>query len=132
MWFKKFFPLTLAALCVLFLLTTAAFAHGCHGSARQTRSARCGVCTVEGCERLGRHTHGRTTYCGYDHEDGYCDGTCLPLCTVEGCTLTGRHSHNGVTCCGYDHACGFCDGSCPVYGSTSSRGHHSGSHGAHH
>ena len=85
--FKKFFPLTLAALCVLFLLTPA-FAHGCHGSARQTRPVRCGVCTVEGCEHLGRHTHGRTTYCGYDHEGGFCDGTCLQNSSDSSNTLS--------------------------------------------
>ena len=121
----------LAAVCAVSLLVPAAFAHGCHGSSRQTQPAQCGLCTVEGCQYAGRHTHGRTTYCGFDHEDGVCDGACAPLCAVEDCELTGRHTHDGVTCCGYDHEDGFCDGAClslcPVEGcALTGRHSHSG------
>ena len=113
MFLKRLIPSALAAACALTLLVPSAFAHGgCHGGSRRTQPARCGVCTVEGCELSGRHVHGRTTYCGYDHEDGVCDGSCAPLCTVEDCELAGRHTHDGVTCCGYDHEDGFCDGAC--------------------
>ena len=110
---RKILISTLAAVCAVSLLAPTAFAHGgCHGGSRRTQPVCCGVCTVEGCELVGRHTHGRTTCCGYDHENGVCDGSCAPLCTVEGCELAGRHTHDGVTYCGYDHACGFCDGGC--------------------
>ncbi|MDE7205473.1 MAG: hypothetical protein K2O91_27050, partial [Lachnospiraceae bacterium] len=60
------------------------------------------------------HTHNDTTYCGYHHENGFCDSTCVALCTVEGCISTERHEHNGVTYCGYSHENGFCDGSCQI------------------
>ena len=126
---KKFLISALAAVCAASLLIPAAYAHGgCHSrSSRAARRAGCAVCTVESCTLAGRHSHGRTAYCGYDHEDGWCDGACLALCTVEGCDLTGRHSHGGADCCGSDHESGFCDGSCPVYRS-SSHGHHGGCH----
>lgn len=123
---KKLLISALAAMCAASLLVPAAYAHGCHGQSAGTRRAGCAVCTVEDCTLSGRHVHGKTVYCGFDHEDGWCDGSCAPLCTVEGCASTGRHSHGGVTCCGYDHECGFCDGSCPVYRSASSRSHHGG------
>lgn len=90
---------------------------GCHGQRvqvqqTQTQQTRIPVCTVEGCTIAGRHVHNGTTYCGYDHASGYCNGSCLALCPVEGCTIAGRHVHDGVTYCGSNHACGYCDGSC--------------------
>ena len=110
---RKLLISALAAACAASLLGPAAFAHGgCHGGARRTQPVRCGVCAMDGCEVSGRHVHGRATYCGYDHENGVCDGSCAPLCTVEGCELAGRHTHDGVAYCGYDHADGFCDGAC--------------------
>ena len=93
--------------------------------------ASCNVCTTADCHTTGRHSHGGVTYCGYDHADGVCNGSCAALCTVTGCTATGRHIHNGVTYCGYDHADGFCDGSCAT--TVRRNGHHSShnSHGHH-
>ena len=110
---KKFLISALAAVCAVSLLTPAAYAHGgCHGRSSQSRRAGCAVCTVEGCDLTGRHSHGRTAYCGYDHEDGWCDGSCAPLCAVEGCDLSGRHVHDGTVYCGYGHEDGWCDGAC--------------------
>ena len=106
---KKILVSALAAVCAFTMLTPAALAHGCH---RRTQSVQCGLCTVEGCQYTGRHTHGHATYCGYDHENGVCNGACAPLCEVEDCELAGRHTHDGVTYCGYDHVDGFCDGAC--------------------
>lgn len=121
------------------ILTVPAFAHGCKGRRIQTADASCGVCTVEDCAITGRHTHRGVTYCGYDHADGVCDGTCYALCGVEGCDSTGRHTHDGVTYCGYAHAHGFCDGVClnaaPAQtGEPASYGygHHGGHHGGRH
>ena len=121
------------------ILTVPAFAHGCKGRRIQTADASCGVCTVEDCAITGRHTHRGVTYCGYDHADGVCDGTCYALCSVEGCDSTGRHTHDGVTYCGYAHAHGFCDGVClnaaPAQtGEPASYGygHHGGHHGGRH
>ncbi len=121
------------------ILTVPAFAHGCKGRRVQTADTSCGVCTVEDCAITGRHTHRGVTYCGYDHADGVCDGTCYALCGVEGCDLTGRHTHDGVTYCGYAHAHGFCDGVClnaaPAQtGEPASYGygHHGGHHGGRH
>lgn len=130
MYLRKALISALAAACALSLLIPAAFAHGCHGGSRRTQPAQCGLCTVEGCELTGRHTHDGVTCCGYDHAGGVCGGACLPLCTVEGCTLTGRHTHDGVTCCGTCHEEGFCDGTCPaaVVPAASGRHHHGGHH----
>ena len=121
------------------ILTVPAFAHGCKGRRVQTVDASCGLCTVEDCAITGRHTHRGVTYCGYDHADGVCDGTCYALCSVEGCDSTGRHTHDGVTYCGYAHAHGFCDGVClnaaPAQtGEPASYGygHHGGHHGGRH
>ncbi len=121
------------------ILTVPAFAHGCKGRRVQTVDASCGLCTVEDCAITGRHTHRGVTYCGYDHADGVCDGTCYALCGVEGCDSTGRHTHDGVTYCGYAHAHGFCDGVClnaaPAQtGEPASYGygHHGGHHGGRH
>ena len=87
---------------------------GHHGQNQDTTtpsaSTTCGVCHWEGCTSTGRHTHNGTTYCGFDHGSGICDGNCATLCTVEGCTSTGRHVHNATTYCGYLHETGFCDG----------------------
>ena len=73
----------------------------------------CPVCTVEGCQIMGRHLHENVPYCGYAHESGYCDGSCgaVTVCNVEGCTETGHHLHDGVSYCGYAHQSGYCDGS---------------------
>lgn len=126
--YKKRFAAGFLALMTLALLSVSAAAHGCHGR-RAVRTSECTVCAVEDCTLQGRHTHDGTTYCGYPHESGVCDGSCLALCTVEGCTLAGRHSHDGTAYCGADHACGFCDGSC--LNSAPAAGTHHGCHGRH-
>lgn len=103
-----------AGLCAaLALLTVSVFAHGGHHGGHhngQTRQTAVSVCQIAGCSTAGRHIHSGVAYCGYDHESGFCDGSCRALCTVEGCAIAGAHSHNGVTYCGYAHARGFCDG----------------------
>ena len=122
---KKLFAAGTTGLLVLLLLTATALAHGGHHRTVRT----CQLCTVEGCEIAGRHTHNGVTYCGYDHAAGFCDGTCAALCSVEGCTIAGRHTHSGAAYCGYDHAAGFCDGTCAVYDGAVSTGGHCGHHG---
>ena len=126
---KRFAAGTAAVLTAL-LLAAPASAHCGHGRVARAASAvstTYPVCTVEGCEIAGRHTHSGRTYCGYDHAGGFCDGACLALCPVEGCTATGRHTHNGVNYCGYHHTGGFCDGTCydlcPVEGCTATGRH---------
>lgn len=86
------------------------------------------ICNFEGCAITGHHLHDGSYYCGYHHESGYCDGSCIgsypaagtssapgttyPVCTYEGCIEAGRHLHDGSYYCGYHHAGGYCDGSC--------------------
>ena len=111
---KRFAAGTAAVLTAL-LLAAPASAHCGHGRVARAASAvstAYPVCTVEGCAIAGRHTHSGRTYCGYDHEDGFCDGACRALCPYEGCTLTGRHTHSGTAYCGYHHEGGFCDNAC--------------------
>ena len=118
--FKRVFFSCLVCVLSLSLLIAAASAHGGHHGrgggchSRRTQTQQVSVCTVEGCSLAGRHVHNGTVYCGYDHEGGYCNGSCAALCSVEGCNVAGRHVHNNVTYCGTDHSCGFCDGSCAV------------------
>ena len=76
---KRFAAGTAAVLTAL-LLAAPASAHCGHGRVARAASAvstTYPVCTVEGCEIAGRHTHSGRTYCGYDHAYGFCDGTCL-------------------------------------------------------
>ena len=106
-------------------LTTAALACGGHrGGHHAAAPVSCALCPFEDCETAGRHDHDGTTYCGYAHTGGVCDGTCAALCPVEGCEIAGRHVHDGVTYCGSNHDCGWCDGSCPVYSGACCGGHH--------
>lgn len=44
----------------------------------QNSDTYCPVCTIEGCTEKGRHIHNDKEYCGYNHESGYCDNTCVP------------------------------------------------------
>lgn len=119
---KRTAVLLLACLTALALVVPA-MAHG-HGGGHhggrgwyaQPQPAQITVCTVEGCEAAGRHTHNGVTYCGYGHTGGVCDGKCLALCTVEGCEVAGRHIHDGVTYCGNHHEAGYCGGGCAVVG----------------
>lgn len=69
---------TAMLISVLFVMPVSA--HGHHensGHHNQTsESTDCPVCTVEDCTEEGRHTHDGHNYCGYNHESGYCDGSC--------------------------------------------------------
>ncbi len=55
-------------------------AHG-HHYARTTvaEDAVCELCTVEDCTETGLHYHDEELYCGYDHECGYCDRSCVTI-----------------------------------------------------
>ncbi len=103
------------ACSVLFVMPVSA--HGHHS--RQTGCGAdtdhlCEVCSYSDCTRTGWHVHDDVTYCGFDHEEGYCDGTCavVKVCTVENCQETKQHVHDGVSYCGYAHESGYCDGAC--------------------
>ncbi len=65
--------MTAAMVSVLFVMPVSAHGHHRHA---QTIDTSCPVCTVEGCEKTGRHTHDGKDYCGYNHADGYCDHSC--------------------------------------------------------
>ena len=124
---KKLFTAAMTAAMVSFLFVMPVSAHGHHHRQQTSNNDVCPVCTVEGCTEEGRHTHDGDYYCGYDHEDGYCDHSCenlCPVCTVEGCTEEGRHTHDGDYYCGYDHEDGYCDHSCerPSYKTVSRHG----------
>lgn len=75
---------TVALISLLFVMPVSA--HGHHS--RTTLNTDCPVCTVEGCTEVGRHTHEGHDYCGYDHRDGYCDGSCEQ---VSRCGYGRRH-----------------------------------------
>ena len=125
--FKKISALGAACIVLSSMFVMPVSAHGHHGQANAAASAICTVCTVDGCTRTGLHVHDNTTYCGYAHTGGYCDGSCgaVSVCAVEGCAETGYHVHDDQAYCGYDHGLGYCDGSCrPVRRSASGRGHH--------
>lgn len=72
---KRVLALVLACAAALALMVPA-LAHGHHGGGRR-RQTQVTVCSLKGCETLGRHVHNGVTYCGYDHAYGFCDGTCL-------------------------------------------------------
>lgn len=86
---KKLFTALMAAAMASVLFVMPVSAHGHHRSA-QTADTSCPVCTVDGCEETGRHTHDGKDYCGYDHADGYCDHSCE---TSSRNTRHGRHRH---------------------------------------
>lgn len=75
---KKLSATVLTVLLAAFLFVLPVSAHGHHGHHGQSSEAGngCPVCTVDGCTESGRHTHDGYDYCGYDHKDGYCDGSC--------------------------------------------------------
>lgn len=115
MWTKKLFAWGTAGMLLAAVSVMPVSAHGhYHNQAKVPADAICGVCTVSDCTRTGLHVHDQKTYCGYDHEGGYCDGSCgaVRVCTVSGCEETGHHVHDQKTYCGYDHEGGYCDGSC--------------------
>lgn len=72
---RKLFTAAAAAVLVSVLFVMPVSAH--HGHHRQAAAdTGCPVCTVEDCTEEGRHLHDGEYYCGYDHECGYCDGSC--------------------------------------------------------
>lgn len=136
---KKILACGFAGLLAAGFMVMPVSAHGHHAQTTVPADQVCELCTVEGCVNTGLHTHDDQTYCGYDHECGYCDGSCgaVGVCTVEGCTQTGRHVHGEQTYCGAGHAGGYCDNSCAgqitgTQGGRQSGGHHGGHHGRHH
>lgn len=115
MYMRKSIVLVLTGILLAASAVMPVSAHGHHHNQTDTTvDAVCEICTVEGCTKSGLHVHDNVTYCGYDHECGYCDGSCgaVAVCTVDGCNETGRHTHNDETYCGYAHECGYCDNSC--------------------
>lgn len=136
MWIRKLFTCGAAGILLAGIFVSPVSAHGHHV---QTDCADkiCSLCTVADCTETGYHTHDDEAYCGYDHDCGYCDGSCgvIEVCSVEDCTKTGRHTHDGETYCGYNHKTGYCDNSCTeqkVRGTCGRSGHHGGHHGRHH
>ena len=114
---KKTVALGLAGVLLSGVFVMPVSAHGHHGSQSgcgYDYEHLCEVCAVDGCTKVGWHVHDGSTYCGYDHVDGYCDGTCdaVRVCAVSGCTESGHHVHDGKSYCGYDHESGYCDGTC--------------------
>lgn len=117
MYLRKITMVGMIAVLASSLFVMPVSAHGHHGSRSGSGTESnhlCAVCTEEGCTQKGWHVHDGSTYCGYDHEGGFCDGTCntARVCTVDQCTETGHHIHDGIGYCGYDHESGFCDGTC--------------------
>lgn len=118
---KKSLSVGAAALMAALVFVTPVSAHGCHGrSQTSTAVSQRQVCCVEDCTEPGRHCYDGVEYCGYDHEDGYCDDTCPRLvCSLEDCTESGRHYHDDIEYCGYNHKGDYCDNTC-----VTSRKHH--------
>lgn len=119
---KKWNRLTAGVLCAILAaaLIVPVSAHGCHGRrgggchGRYVRNVQTEitVCPYDDCTLAGRHLHDGTTYCGYAHGDGLCNGLCRALCPLEDCVSSGRHYHGYSIYCGAHHDGGFCDGSC--------------------
>ena len=129
MYMRKSIVLVLAGFILSASAVMPVSAHGHHHNQTDTVTTTdvvCEVCTVEGCKKSGLHVHDSVTYCGYDHDCGYCDGSCgaVEVCTVEGCNETGRHTHNDETYCGYAHECGYCDNSCVKTANAGTGRHH--------
>lgn len=55
----------------------------------------CEVCPVEGCDETGYHTHNEATYCGHEHECGYCDGSCVKTKDAGVSRQCGNRRHHG-------------------------------------
>lgn len=72
---KRILTAMAAGVMIAAMTASPAFAHGHHRRTVPVDTS-CPVCTVEGCEETGRHTHDGHDYCGYDHSSGYCDHSC--------------------------------------------------------
>ncbi len=102
---KKMLTAVTASMLIASLIVMPVSAHGHHGrnrTASTTVTTQYAVCTVEDCTETGHHAHDGEVYCSYDHDNGYCDGTC-----------------------GYcDGSCGYCGTTTTSTGSHHGRGHH--------
>ncbi len=101
---KKMLTAVTASMLIASLIVMPVSAHGHHGRTRTastTVTTQCPVCTVEDCTETGHHTHDGETYCGYDHTNEYCDGSC-GSCGTYGCgtttTYSGSHHGRGHGC----------------------------------
>lgn len=101
---RKFMAAGISVFLAAAMFTVPAYAHGHHsrghhqaaengcaawngteaGCAAMTddgiwtgEETRCPVCPVDGCTEAGHHWHEEAVYCGYPHEHGYCDGSCV-------------------------------------------------------
>lgn len=89
---KKLFRTMAAVTLISVLFVMPVSAHGHHHSQRASAAdTGCPVCTVEGCTEEGRHTHDGHEYCGYDHADSYCDGSCETATVTAARSRHGRH-----------------------------------------
>ncbi len=84
------------------LLVTPVSAHGHHSQIKDTAKASkiCSLCTEKDCTETGYHLHDDEVYCGFDHEQGYCDGSCGNSCEKQSkcetsTTKRSRRHHNG-------------------------------------
>ena len=71
-------------------------------------AAKCGgycaaLCEVEGCVEAGRHTHDNVIYCGYAHENGYCDNTCAAILAAQEMQSQFVQAWSGWGCWGGGH-----------------------------
>lgn len=85
------------------LLAVPASAHGGHHGKTRGAAAPCAVCTTEDCTIIGRHVHDGVAYCGSDHADGFCDGSCVAASTpsapaVSADTTGGCHGNGHHGC----------------------------------
>ena len=123
----------LAAGLICAILTTAltvpvfAHGHGQHNGSVQRVQTSVTVCAEADCTLPGRHFHSGWIYCGYDHENGLCDGSCsVAVCPYEDCTVSGRHLHDDDnTYCGYHRENRSYNGSSDA-SSSRNHGHHHG------
>ncbi len=90
---KKLITLGMASLLTASMLVVPVSAHGHHHHRYQSQNDTViAVCHVDDCTIAGIHEHDGISYCGYDHEDGYCDGTCVRA-RRSASRSTGHHSH---------------------------------------
>ena len=118
---KRITTMLAAALLVLILLPTAAFAHG-HGG-KGSQNTGYSACTVKNCNTTGVHKHGSTYDAGHSLNDGH---EHHEICPVPGCTKAIAHDHDGTTYFGHHNEDGH---------TYHTGGRHNGSHrsgGRHH
>lgn len=85
---RKILMAATAGLAMSMLVALPASAHGHHYQSRTDTAYP--VCTFEDCTEEGCHLHDGEYYCGYDHEDGYCDGSCRPVRRAASVHRAGR------------------------------------------